>query len=57
MISDFAGEHLEVSGEILNLMARRDLLFRVDWKSRAMAQPFTGLKVLVYADTATPAAD
>ena len=55
VISDFTGENYEMSGEILNLMARRDLLFRVIWKSQASAQPFTGLKALMYADTATPA--
>ena len=31
MISDFAGENYDFSGEILNLSARRDLLFRVLW--------------------------
>jgi hypothetical protein len=29
VISDFTGEHYDLSAEILNLMARRDLLFRV----------------------------
>ena len=56
VISDFTGENFEMSGEILNLMARRNLQFRAIWKSQAMAQPFTGLKSLVYADTAAPAA-
>ena len=37
-----------------HLMARRDLLFRVIWKSQAAAQPFTGLKALLYADTGAP---
>ncbi|MCX6632461.1 MAG: hypothetical protein NTW28_33060 [Candidatus Solibacter sp.] len=54
VISDFTGEHYDLSGEILNLMARRDLLFRVLWKSRAAAEPFTGLKALVYADNVPP---
>jgi len=35
-------------------MARRDLLFRVIWKSQAGAQPLTGLKGLLYADAAAP---
>jgi len=56
VISDFTGENFEMSGEILNLMARRNLQFRVIWKSQAMSMPFTGLKALVYADTAAPAA-
>ncbi len=55
LISDFTGENFDLSGEILNLMARRDLLFRVIWKSQAMTQPFAGLKALVYADAAQPA--
>ena len=57
VISDFTGENLDLSGEILNLMSRRSLLFRVVWKSKAMAQPFTGLKALVYADKAAPSAE
>ncbi len=54
VVSDFTGANFEMSGEILNLMARRDLLFRAIWKSRAAAEPFTGLKALVYADAAAP---
>lgn len=54
VISDFTGADFELSGEILNLMARRDLLFRAIWKSQAAVQPFTGLKALVYADAAPP---
>ncbi|HUK18275.1 MAG TPA: hypothetical protein VLW65_17745 [Bryobacteraceae bacterium] len=54
VISDFSGANFEVAGEVLNLMARRDLLFRVIWKSQAAAQPFTGLKALLYADAAAP---
>lgn len=54
VISDFTGENYDMSGEILNLSARRNLQFRVIWKSQAMAQPFTGLKALIYADKAAP---
>ena len=54
VISDFNGANFEMSGEILNLMARRDLFFRVIWKSQAGAQPFTGLRALLYADAAAP---
>lgn len=50
VISDYAGENYDMSGEILNCAARRDLLFRVIWKSLALAESFTGLKALVYAD-------
>jgi hypothetical protein len=51
VISDFEGENLDGSREILNLMARRDLLFQVIWKSQALERPFLGLKALVYADS------
>lgn len=55
VISDFTGENFDRSGEILNLMGRRDLLFRAIWKSQAAALPFTGLKTLVYPDAGQPA--
>ena len=54
VLSDFSGPDSDFSGEILNLMARRDLLFRVVWKSQAEGQRFTGLKALLYADSAAP---
>jgi hypothetical protein len=53
LISDFSGSNFQIGGEILNLMARRDLLFRVIWKSQSAAS-FHGLKALVYPDTAAP---
>lgn len=57
IVSDFTGENLDLSGEILNLLARRNMQFRVIWKSRATAQAFTGLKALVYADRTPPAGE
>jgi hypothetical protein len=57
VISDFAGENFDMSGEILKLSLRRGLLSRPLWKSRLTAQSFTGLKGLVYADKQPPAAD
>jgi hypothetical protein len=59
VVSDFTGDNYEMSGEILNLAARRNLQFRVIWKSQALqalVQPFTGLKALIYADKAAPEA-
>jgi hypothetical protein len=56
VVSDFTGADYDVSGEILNLAARRNLQFRVIWKSQALAQPFTGLKALIYADKTPPEA-
>ena len=57
MISDFSGGNFDVSGEILNLMSRKGALYRVVWKQTAGAQPFTGLKALVYADGAPPSSE
>jgi hypothetical protein len=57
VISDFSGENFDVSGEILNLMFRKGALCRVVWKQVAGAQPFTGLKALVYADGAPPSSE
>jgi hypothetical protein len=54
VISDFTGADLDLSGEILNLAARRNLFFRVLWKQQAASAPFTGLKALVYTDAAPP---
>lgn len=56
VISDFAGANFDLSGEILNLAARRELHCRAIWKLRAMATPFAGYKALVYADEQPPAA-
>jgi hypothetical protein len=56
VVSDFTGDNFDMSGEILNLAARQNLQFRAIWKSQAMAQPFTGLKALIYADKAAPEA-
>lgn len=55
VISDYTGENYDMSGEILNAASRRGLLYRVIWKSRALAAPFAGLKALVYADKQAPA--
>jgi hypothetical protein len=54
VMSDFTGENYDFSGEILNLMARRDLPFRVLWSSGANAPSLAGLKALVWADSAQP---
>jgi hypothetical protein len=56
VISDYTGDNFEMSGEILNLISRRNLQFRAIWKAFAMEQPFSGLNTLVYTDTAAPAA-
>ncbi len=55
VLSDFSRDNFDFGGEILNLMARRDLLFRVLWKSQVTARSFEGLKAMVYADKEKPA--
>jgi hypothetical protein len=54
VISDFSGENYDFSGEILNLSARRDLLFRVLWNLGQGVPEFAGLKAAVWADSAQP---
>lgn len=56
VVSNFTGDNYDMSGEILNLAARRNLQYRVIWKSQAMAQSFAGLKALLYADKEVPEA-
>jgi hypothetical protein len=56
VMSDFTGENYDFSGEILNLMARRDLPFRVLWNGGNSTPALAGLRSLVWADSAQPAA-
>jgi hypothetical protein len=56
VMSDFSGENYDFSGEILNLMSRRDLPFRVLWNVGTGTPALAGLKALVWADGAQPAA-
>ncbi len=56
VMSDFSGENYDFSGEILNLMARRDLPFRVLWNVGTGTPALAGLRALVLADSAQPAA-
>ena len=55
VISDFAGENYDFSGEILNLSSRRDLLVRVLWNLGRGVPDLAGLKAAVWADSAQPA--
>ena len=56
VMSDFSGDNYDFSGEILNLMARRDLPFRVLWSGKPGSPALGGLKALVCADSEQPAA-
>jgi len=55
VVSDFSESNFDLSGEILNLMARRDLMFRPIWAHEATESSFSGLKAVVYADNQPPA--
>jgi hypothetical protein len=55
VVSDFTGDNFEMSGEILNLLAKRNLQFRPIWKARAATASFAGLRSIIYADTQPPA--
>jgi len=57
VVSDFSESNFDLAGEILNLMARHDLMFRPIWSQRATESSFSGLKAVVYADSRPPAQD
>jgi len=54
LISDFSGPNEELSGELLNLAARRPLPVRPIEKSAAAAASFSGLKAVIYPDQSPP---
>lgn len=54
VLSDFAGENREVGYELLNLLARRPLPFRVLEKRPGAMPALTGLKAVVYPDQQAP---
>jgi hypothetical protein len=56
VMSDFAGDNYDFSGEILNALSRRDLLFRVLYSAGKSAPDLAGLKAVTWADSAQPAA-
>lgn len=56
VISDFAGENFDFSGEILNLSSRRDVLSRVLWNLGRGVPDLAGLRAAVWADSARPTA-
>jgi hypothetical protein len=52
VISDFDGKNKPLSRELLNLLGRSGQHYRIILKDRA--QPFTGLRALIYADAELP---
>ncbi len=55
VVSDFHGDNEFLSTEILNLMSRRQVPFRVIEKSALRAGTLNGLKMIIYADGQLPA--
>jgi hypothetical protein len=54
VISDFSGPDEFMGGEILNLLCRRQLPFRVIPRSRVTALSLEGLRTILYADQGAP---
>jgi hypothetical protein len=54
VISDFAGANEVRSGEVLNLLGRRSLAYRVVEKSKTDSSFPTGLRALIYIDEGVP---
>jgi hypothetical protein len=56
VVSDFAGENYDFSGELLNALTRRDLLCRALCDTGKELPALTGVKTVLRADTAAPSA-
>jgi hypothetical protein len=54
VISDFAGPNETTGQEILNLMGRRNLAYRILEKSAAATASLDGFKALIYVDEGAP---
>jgi len=54
ILSNFAGANEFISGEVLNLAARRNLAYRVLFKDRVQAEALRGLKAVLYIDVEPP---
>src|SRR5262249_9504029 len=56
VVSDFAGENEFLSQELLNLLDRAGMHFRILRKDQLPAAPFAGLRAVLYADQQPPSA-
>jgi hypothetical protein len=54
VVSDFAGANEFLSQELLNLLDRTGMHFRILLKDHLPASPFTGLRAVLYADQQPP---
>jgi hypothetical protein len=55
VVSDFAGPNEGTSGEILNLLGRRSLAYRIIERSAFETAPLDGFRALIYVDEGAPA--
>ena len=54
VISDFRGDNAYFSGEVLNLLNRRQVQFQILERSRSLPAPAQGLKALLWLDKEEP---
>jgi hypothetical protein len=57
VISDFRGENASLSGEVLNLLNRRQVQFQVLERSRSLPVSTQGLKAMLWLDKEAPSAE
>ena len=57
VISDFRGDNAYFSGEVLNLLNRRQVQFQILERSRSLPAPAQGLKALLWLDKEEPSAE
>lgn len=57
VISDFRGENAAVSGEVLNLLNRRQVQFEIMERSKALFSPTPGLKAMLWLDKEAPSTE
>ena len=57
VISDFRGENEYLSGEVLNLLNRRQVQFQILERSRWLSAPTEALKAILWLDKDTPNAE
>jgi hypothetical protein len=57
VVSDFTGDNEFFSGELLNLMGRAGLHYRILPKDKISAQSFESLRAVSYTDASAPSAD
>jgi len=57
VVSDFRGENAYLSGEVLNLLNRRGVQFRVIERARTLPALTPGLKAILWLDKQAPTAD